>query len=171
QGDIAQMLGMIDLQAADIDVDAGWNRIGAAAHFDGMRNDADRAATFDARRLIGVAHTDGNIDADGGALAQSHEIDMQGHVAHRIELEIAGNYPMLHALHLDIMDGGEKVPGIDALAQIGEIKRDRQRRLAVAIDDPGYAAGATLGPGGPLACPRTCRRLDQINARHWLSSS
>ena len=67
---------------------------------------------------------------------------------------------------LDVMNGGEETPGIDAVVQIGIVERDRQRRLAVAIDDPGNAAGTTFGPGGPLACPRTRRRLDQIDGRH-----
>src|SRR5690349_19734172 len=109
---------------------------------------------------------DRNVDPDRGALAQPHEIHMQRHIAHRIELEIARDDAVLFAIHLDLMDGREEAARIDALAQIGIIERNRQRRLAVAIDNSGYAAGATLGPGGPLACPRACRRLDLIDGRH-----
>jgi hypothetical protein len=64
------------------------------------------------------------------------------------------------------MNGRQKMPSIDAVVQIGIVERDRQRRLAVAIDDSGNAAGTTFGPGGPLACPRTRRRLDQIDGRN-----
>src|SRR6202041_1722811 len=46
------------------------------------------------------------------------------------------------------------------------IKRDRQRRLAVAIDNSGYAAGSALRPGGPLAGPRARCRLDHVDGRH-----
>ena len=113
-----------------------------------------------------LLHVDRNVDADRRALAQPHEVDMQRQVAHGVELEIARNDAVLHAVHLDVVNGGEEMAGIDALAQIGVIERNRQRRLAVAIDDSGNAAGATLGPGGPLACPRARRRLDQIDGRH-----
>ena len=160
------MLGIVDLELADVDVDAGRDGVGAAAHLDGVGDDADRAAALHARRLLGVPDMDRNVDADGGALAEPHEIHMQRQVAHRIELEVAGNDAMLHAVDLDVMNGGEKMPGIDAVVQIGIVERDRQRRLAVAIDDSGNAAGTTFCPGGPLACPRTRRRLDQIDGRH-----
>src|SRR5580658_4562703 len=160
------MLGIVDLELADIDVDAGWNGVGAAAHLNGVSDDADRTAAFDAGRLVGVSDMDRNVDADGGALAESHEIHMQRQVAHGIELEVAGNHAMLHAVDLDVMNGRQKTPGIDAVVQIGIVERDRQRRLAVAIDDSGNAAGTTFCPGGPLAGPRTRRRLDQIDGRH-----
>src|ERR1700688_2070484 len=149
------MLGIVDLELADIDVDAGWNGVGAAAHLDGVSDDADRAAAFDAGRLVGIPDMDRNVDADGGALAEPHEVHMQRQVANRIELEVAGNDAMLHAVDLDVMNGGEKTPGIDAEVQIGVIERDRQRRLAVAVDDSGNAAGTTFCPGGPPARPRT----------------
>ena len=58
---------------------------------------------------------------------------------------------MLVAVDLDVMDGGEEVPGIDALAQFGMVERDRQRGLVLTIDYSRHAAGATFCPGGPLA--------------------
>ena len=91
---------------------------------------------------------------------------MQRQIADGVELEIPGNDAVLHAVDLDVVNGGEKMPGINALAQIGVIERNRQRRLAVAVDDTGYAAGATFCPGGPLAGPWTRSRLDQIDGRH-----
>src|SRR5262249_43768841 len=171
QRDIAQVLRIIDLKPADIDLDAVRDRVGEATHFDGMRNDADCAAALDAGRLIGAAHANRNVDPDGGAFAQPHEIHVQRHVAHGIELEIARDDAVLYAVDLNLMDGGEEAAGIDALAQFGVVERNRQWRLAIAIDDAGDAASATLGPGGPLACPRACRRLDLIDGRHRVSSS
>ena len=105
---------------------------------------------------------DRNIDADRRALAEPHEVDMQRQIADRVELEIARDDAVLHAVDLDVVNGGEKMPGIDALAQIGVIERDRQRRLAVAIDDSGYAAGATFCPGGPLAGPERAAALIRL---------
>src|SRR5580704_889796 len=49
QGDVAQMLGIVDLELTDVDIDAGRDGIGAAAHLDGVGDDADRAAAFHAR--------------------------------------------------------------------------------------------------------------------------
>ncbi len=157
---------MVDLEIGDIDLDAARDGIGAAAHRETVRDNAHRAAAFDAGRLVGIADMDRNVDADGGALAEPHEIDVQRQVADGIELEVARDHAVLHAVNLDVMDGRQKMTGIDAVAQIGVIERDRQRRLAVAVDDSGNAARTTLGPGGPLACPRARRRLDQIDGRH-----
>src|SRR4029079_12291434 len=63
-------------------------------------------------------------------------------------------------------DGCQEMPGIDALAQIGVIDRDGDRRLAVAVDDAGNAASATLRPGSPLAAFRARRRLDLMDGSH-----
>ena len=122
-------------------------------------------------RLVGVPDPDRDVDADRRTLAKPHEIHMQRQVADGVELKVTGNDAVLHAVDLDVVNGGEKVSGIDALAQVAVVERDRQRRLAVAVDDSGYAAHATLGPGGPLAGPRTRRRFDEIDGRHDVSSS
>ena len=76
---------------------------------------------------------------------------MQRQIADGVELKVTGNDAVLHAVDLDVVHGGEKMSGKDALAQFAVVERDRQRRLAVAIDNSGYAADATFGPGGPLA--------------------
>src|ERR1700683_4154132 len=91
---------------------------------------------------------------------------MQWQIAHRIQLEIAGNDAMLHAVDFDVVDGRQKTPSVDAMVQIGVFERDWQGRLVVAVDDSGNAASTTLSPGGPLASPRPRRRLDEIDGRH-----
>ena len=48
---------------------------------------------------------------------------------------------------------GEEVAGEDQLVGLVEVEGDRRRRGAAAVDDGGYAALATNGPGGPLADP------------------
>jgi len=42
-----------------------------------------------------------DIDANGRALAEPHEIDVQRQIAHGIELEVARNDAVLHAVDLD----------------------------------------------------------------------
>src|SRR5271170_67698 len=108
------MLGVIDVKAADVDVDGRWNGVGAAAHLDGMRDDRNGAAAFDARRLLGVLHMDRNVDADRRALAEPHEVNMQRKIANGIELEVARNDAMLHAVDLNVMNSRQEMPGIDS---------------------------------------------------------
>src|SRR6185437_6790230 len=67
QRDGAQVLGVIDVEFGNIDVDRFRNGVGRAQHVDGVGDDVDRAAALDAGRLIGVEHVDGDLDANGGA--------------------------------------------------------------------------------------------------------
>src|SRR4029079_7887419 len=130
---------------AHVDLDGGGDRLGQAAHLDGVGHHADRAAALDPRRLVGVRDPDRDGDPHRRALAEPHEIHVQRQVAHRVELKVTGNDAVLHAVDFDVVNGGEKVSGVDALAQLAVVKRDRQRLLAVAVDDSGYAARAALG--------------------------
>ena len=93
----------------------------------------------------------GNADADGGAFAEPHEVDMEREVAHRIEMEVARNHAVLLALEIDVVNRGQEPAGQDALAQFGIVDRDGDGGLVVAIDHSGNSPGATLCPGGPLA--------------------
>jgi len=54
---------------------------------------------------------------------------MQRQVADGVELEVARDDAMLHALDFDVMNGGEKMPRINTVAQIGVIERDRSGGL------------------------------------------
>src|SRR5262249_42061594 len=97
-------------------------------------------------------------------------IDMDGKIAHRIELEVARDDAMLAAVELEIVDAGEKPARIDLLPQIRVVERNVDGRLAVAVDDAGHAAFATHRPSGPLTGPRARRRLDFLDGRHVESS-
>src|SRR5580704_2719197 len=133
------MPGIVDLEPAHIDLNGGRNGVGTTAHLNRVGDDADGAAALHTGRLVGVQHVDRNVDADRRALAEPHEVYMQGQIVHGVQLEIAGNDAVLHAIDLNVVYGREKVPGIDAMMQIGVIERDRQRRFVVAVDDPRYA--------------------------------
>src|SRR5262249_61245540 len=76
----------------------------------------------------------------------------------------------LGTVDVELVDGGEKAPGIDALLEIGVIDRDVERRLAVAVDHARHAAGATLGAGGALAGPRPRRRLHLLDGPRHLAN-
>ena len=64
------MLGMVDVEFGDIDVDATPDGLDAAPHLDGVGDDVDRAAALDAGRLVGIEHLDRDVDADDGAFAK-----------------------------------------------------------------------------------------------------
>src|SRR6267154_5244734 len=113
-----------------------------------------------------VADVQGNADADGGAFAEPHEIDMERKIAHRIKLEVARNHAVLVALEIDVVNRGEKPPRQDALTQLGIVDRNGEGGLVVAIDHSGHSAGATLCPCGPLAACRTSGRLQFLDGRH-----
>jgi hypothetical protein len=87
-------------------------------------------------------------------------------VAHRIELEVARDNPVLLAVELEVVDRGQEPPSVDLLPQIGIVERNGDRGLGIAVDNAWYLASATLRPGGPLACLRTRRRLDFLDGRH-----
>src|SRR5262249_51297326 len=93
---------------------------------------------------------------------------MDGHVADRIDLEIAGDHPVLGAVHVDVVKACQELAGVDSLAQFRMIERNVERGLVVPIDHAGHPARAAYGPGGPLAGPRTCRRLDFLDGRHFV---
>jgi hypothetical protein len=160
------VLRIVDLEFGDVDLDRRRDRFRLALDHHGVSDNVDGAAALDARRLVGVhrMHRDG--DADHRALAKPHEVDVQRVVLHRVELKVARDDAMLHAINLKLVDRGQEPSGIDALAELGIVERNRQRRLLIAVNHSGYAARATLRPGGPLAGPRTRRRLQLLDGRH-----
>ena len=66
-----------------------------------------------------VMDVQGDADADGGAFAEPHEIDVERKIADRIEMEVARNHAVLLALEFDVVNRGQEVTGEDALAQFG----------------------------------------------------
>ena len=100
---------------------------------------------------FGVLDVQGNADANGGAFAEPHEVDMDRKITHRIEMEVARNHAMLFAFQIDVVNRGEEPAGQNALAQFGIVDRDGHGGLVVTIDHSGHSPGATLCPCGPLA--------------------
>src|SRR5262249_21296319 len=164
--DFAQVLRIIDLETRDIDIDRFRDVLGRAHHLDRVSDGVNRAAAFDARRLVGVDHVDRNPHPDLRAFPQPQEIHVHGQVLYRVELEVARDDPLLAAIDVELIDAGEKAAGIDALLEIGVINRNVERRLAVAVDNARHAAGATLRAGRALAGPRPRRRLHLLDGRH-----
>src|SRR6185503_6855500 len=63
QRHVAQMLGVVDVDAGDVDVDRLRNVVGRANHLDVMRHDVDRAAALDAGRLLDIEHVHRDVHA------------------------------------------------------------------------------------------------------------
>ena len=166
QLDLVEVLGIVDLQPADIDIDRFRDGIGRAHHLDRVGDDVDGAAALHAGRLIGMHHVHRDAHADLGAFGEPQEIHMHRQIAHRIELEVARDNPVLGALDVEIVDRGEEAARIDAVLELIMVDRDGERGLVVAVDDAGHAPGPTLGPRGPLAGLRTRGRLQISDSRH-----
>src|SRR5439155_6424293 len=99
----------------NVDVDLLRNIVSGNLHLDGVSDDVDGAAALDAGRLVGIEHSHWNAHADFCAFAEPQEVHMHRQVAHRIELEVARDHAVLGALHIELVDGGEEAPRIDAL--------------------------------------------------------
>ena len=164
------MQRVTDFERADIGLDVLRDALDAAFELDRVGNDVDGAAALHAGRTFRLHHVQGHADADGGAFAEPHEVDMDREVLDRIEVEVARNHAVLLAVEVDIDQRGQEPAGEDTLAQFAIINRDRERGLLVAIDHSGHFPGATLSPGGPLAALRTCGRLQFLDGRHNVKS-
>src|SRR4029079_12055217 len=114
QGDVAQVLRVVDLQPGNIDIDRFRNGLGRADHVDRVIDDVDGAAALDARRLIGVEHVDRYLHANFCAFGNPHEVDMHGQVVDRVELEVARNDAVLRPIDIEIVERGEKAPRVNA---------------------------------------------------------
>src|SRR3954470_19827503 len=170
QLDVGEMQGVADFERTDVSLDELRDVLHAALELDRMRNDVHGAAALHAGRTFSLHHVQGNADADGGAFAEPHEVDMDREVLDRIEVVVARNHAVLVAFEVDVDQRGQEPAGKDARAQFAIVNRDGQRGLVVAIDHSGYSPGATLSPGGPLAALRTCGRLQFLDGRHNVKS-
>src|ERR1700682_2475394 len=164
------MQRVADLQTADVGLDILRNVIDRAFQIDGVGDDVDGAAALHAGCGFRILDAQGNADANGGAFAEPHEIDMEWKIARRIEMEVTRNHAVLLALEIDVVNRGEKPAGQDALAQFGIVDRYGYGGLVVAIDHSGHSPGATLCPCGPLAACRTSGRLQFLDGRHLRKS-
>src|SRR5258708_12641473 len=107
------MQRVADLKTADVSVDILRNVIDRAFQIDGVGDDVDGTAALDARRTFRVHDMEGNADADGGAFAEPHEIDMERKIAHRIQLEVPRHPPLLVPLQIHSPNPAHK-PSPDA---------------------------------------------------------
>ena len=77
---------------------------------------------------------------------------MNGFVADRIDLQVAGQHPMLFAADLNLEDAGEETGAAKLLFQFQGVDGNQHRVFLVAVNDAGYAAGAAGLPGGACSC-------------------
>ena len=96
----------------------------------------------------------------------AEEVDMDRLVAHRVELEVAGDRPDLLAGDVDRGDRGEEAAAMELEEQLAVGKVDRQRGLLAAIDHGGNQALTTDCSGGPLAHLFADRRRELVSLAH-----
>ena len=120
-------LRMVDLEAGDVDVDrpAGWRRPGRRTSIVWVT-----MLTVPPRFMPGdwsaFMHVDRNVHADGRAFAEAQEVHMDRNVLDGVELEVARDHAMLGAVDVEIVEGGEEVARVDALAQFLVVERDHR---------------------------------------------
>ena len=107
-----------------------------------------------------------NADAHAGARGQPQEVDMHRPVGDDVELVVAREHALLAAVHFELEDGGQEMPGVNELVDVLEVDRDRFGLHAAAIDDGGNAAFATNGAGGPLAYPAARHGRELLDRCH-----
>ncbi len=129
--------------------------VGGDDQFERMRDEVDRAAALQARRGLAVRYVDGNADPDSRAGAQAQEVDMHRLVGDDVELIVSREHALLAAVDVEFENGRQEVPCVDELVDFLELERNRLGFLSAAVNYGGYAALATNGAGGPLACPAT----------------
>src|SRR5579883_1056022 len=161
---------MIDLKSRNVDLESVRDGLGRTAHVDRVGHDVNRAAALDAGGLVSINDANRNAHPEGGPFAQPHEIHMNRRVAHRIDLEIARDHPVLGAVYFDVVKTGQELAGVDPLAQLRMVERDVERGLIVPIDYAGHAARTANGPGGPLTGLRARHCLDFLDGRHFSCS-
>src|SRR5690606_37835339 len=129
-------------------------------------HDVERAAALEAGRSFLVQEVHRHLDVDGGVTRHAQEVDVQGRVLHRVELEVARDGAGLAAVDVDLEHGGQETAGEDQALRLVEVERDRLRRFAETVDDCGDTALTANGTGGPLADPLASRGLELLDSGH-----
>ncbi len=145
------MNGVADLQPGQVHIEMVGDGVGRAADLDLVAHDIEHAAALQAGRgrLVEEAHR--HLDIDQGVLADTQEIDVDGKVAHGIELHAVGDHPHLGAVHVEGEDGALEVPGVELLGDRPIVHGDGLRLMLVAIKDAGNAPVAACGAGATFA--------------------
>ena len=160
-------LRMVDLELGDIDVDRRRDRL-RLAHAPSMvwvtmLTVPPRLTPGDWSALITCTGTATRITAPSPSRMKSTWIGLSRTGS---SWKSRGITRCFSAVDLELVDRGQEPAGIDALPEVVVVERDGERGFVIAVDHAGYAAGATLCPGGPLAGPRSRHRLQFLNGRH-----
>ena len=123
---VGQVHGVVDLEAGDVDLDELRNVVDRDLQVDGVGHDVDRAAALDAGRLFSAVDVQRHADANGRALAEPHEVDMDREVAHGIEVIVARDHAVLLALDIDLVNRGQEVTTENPMPQLAVVDRNRQ---------------------------------------------
>ena len=163
------MNGIAKFEPGKVDQDLFGNEIGWTIEIDLVADDVEHAALLDAGRLLLISEVDRHLDMDARAGPESQEIDMGDEVAHRFELDIAGDGAHHIAVDIEIDERRKEPAGVYMRLQVAIGKGDTLGLLLVAIEDTGNAAVAADCAGGPLAGPAACGSLELNDFGHWYS--
>src|SRR5690606_23972242 len=151
QVEIAGVNGFADVAAGEVDHELLGDVVDRAGHLDLVADDVQHAAALEPRTVLLVDEPHGDPQRQRGTLRDAEKIDVYREVANRIELDVAGNDARLLAADVDHVERRQEASALQVPQQRLPRKRDRLRRLAVAVDDTGHEALAPDCAGGPLA--------------------
>ena len=121
QCDHRHMDRLADINAGQIDVDAGWDRVWRNHHFNRMLHEVDRATALDPGRSDLVDNMDRHFHLDFLASRQTEKVDMQGLIADRIELVVARNNADFLTIDIDLENGRQEMASENQLFRCIEI--------------------------------------------------
>src|SRR5690606_17278014 len=101
------------LTAGEVDVDRIRDGVDRHDELDRVAHDVERAAALEAGRSFLVQEVHRHLDVDGGVTRHAQEVDVQGRVLHRVELEVARDGAGLAAVDVDLEHGGQETAGED----------------------------------------------------------
>src|SRR3984893_8243925 len=163
---LVEVLGVVDLQPGNIDIDCRGNGIGRAYDLDRVGHDIDGTAAFYPRCLVRIHHMHRDAHAQLRPFGQAQEIHMHGRIVNRVELKVARDHPLLDPIDIKLAQGREKPACINALLELGMIDRDVERRLRAAVNHARHPARTPLCARRALAGVRPRGRLHLPDGRH-----
>ena len=115
--DMAEMDAVADIETGKIDHDGLRYGVDRAKHLNRVAHNVQHAAARQPNAIFFIDELASHFDGNLGRGTDPKEIDMLGHVGHRMQLDLARQHPFDAAIDLDFIDGRKESPGLQILAQ------------------------------------------------------